>query len=117
MNQLHEALRNHTPTPENVSKANIRKHFETSWTNSRLRTIEGNGLTPDIILAAVVNMESRTRLKIITNDQYNYLHNVARAAQANLSLIYSYDPRAQVLHARLVEAHRLISSMRYDSVF
>ena len=110
MNQLHEALRNHTPTPEATSKATIKKHFEFAWNNARLRTIEGHGLTVDIILAAVTGMESRTRSKIITADQYNYLMNIATAAQANLSLIYSADARCQVLHARLSEAHRNSSS-------
>ncbi len=107
MNQLHEALRNHTPTPENVSKAAIRKQFEVSWNNSRIKTIEINGNTVDIVLAAVINMESRTRNKIITPDQYNTLCGIAQAAQANLSLIYSHDVRAQVLHSRLMEANRL----------
>ena len=117
MNALHEALMAHTATPDLISKASLRKHYEAGWMNARIKTIENNGNTVDIVLAAVLNMESRTRSKIITPDQYNTLYGIATAAQSNLSLIYSYDTRCQVLHARMVEAHRSRTTNPYVSPF
>ena len=115
MNQLHEALRAHSGTPDLVSKANLRRHYEQGWFSARTKTIEQHGNTADIVLAAVLNMERRTRTKIITEDQYNLLISIAAAAQGNLDVIYSSDPRCQVLHSRLAEAHRNISSNLYSA--
>jgi hypothetical protein len=105
MNPMFNALAGHTPTQERYSKAYIRKNFEQAWQTARVYTIEAHGMTSCIVLGSIYLLEARARTKIISDVQFNNLHSIVTAAQTNLAQIYQNDPRAAVLHARIVEAH------------
>ncbi len=103
-NPLFDALQEHTKTPVDSSKDAIRKAVEVAWMHSRTKTIEGHGLGVDILLAAIMGMDGRSREKLISTRDFNAIYSLATAMQGKAAQFWAHDIKCQLLHGRLVEA-------------
>ena len=113
-NPLYDALQSHVKTAPSQSKESLRNAVEKAWMYARTKTIEGNGLSLDILMASIINLDVRVRQRLIADREFNALYSMATAMQGNANTFWAADVRNQVLHTRLVEARGGLQTYGWD---